>query len=308
MRNIIIDCDPGHDDATAILLALANKDKINVKGITTVGGNQSLDKITRNALSLLTLVKEPVKVAKGFSEPLMRKLKTGAKFHGESGIDGPVMPEPIYKPESLNAVEFIAKIVRESKEKITIVAIAPLTNIAVFIKMYPELKDKIEMISIMGGGAYSGNVTPCAEFNIYVDPEAAKIVFSSGIPIVMSGLDVTNKAQVLEEEFSAIRDRGKVSKFYAEMMDFYIISSRYFGCLGCSMHDPCAVAYLIDENLFKAQDALVNIETKGEYTEGMTVVDFRSKTPNAKVLMDVNREEFVKLLLEAMNTLDKRVG
>lgn len=308
MRNIIIDCDPGHDDAVAILLALANKDKLNIKAITTVSGNQTLDKITKNALSILTIVKEKIAVAGGAEEPLKRKRITGGEFHGESGIDGPVMPEPAFEAEEENAVQVMYRLLSECDGKMTIVSIAPMTNIALLLKTFPEVKSKIEMISVMGGAVHGGNATPCAEFNIYADPDAADIVFSSGIPIVMSGLDVTCKAQIMADEIEKVRNNGIVSDFFAEMMDFYIIGSRHFGFEGCPMHDSCAVAYLIKPEIFKAKEALVSIETRGEHTCGMTVADFRSKNTNAKVLMDVDRQAFAELIMEALERLDIKLN
>ncbi|WP_066504778.1 nucleoside hydrolase [Abyssisolibacter fermentans] len=309
MRHILMDCDPGHDDAIAILLALAHKDKLNIKGITTVGGNQILDKITNNALKLLSFVDEDIKVAKGAEGPLLKELRTGEEAHGDSGMDGPILPESKFKPVKEGAVEFMARIIRESEEPITLVPTAPLTNIALLITAYPELKEKIEYISLMGGAGRGGNVTPCAEFNIFVDPEAAKIVFNSGIPIAMSGLDVTEKAEIYDDEIAELKKRGKVSKMVGELLDFYSIASKKFGFEGSALHDPCAVAWLLKPELFTTKECYVDIETKGELTSGMTVVDFRGwlgKEPNTEVLVDVNREEFIKMLFEALDVMDKR--
>lgn len=203
---IIIDCDPGHDDAIAILLALAHPGELDIRGITTVGGNQILDKITDNALKILSFVNADIPVAKGAAAPLLGKLVTGEEAHGESGMDGPALPASKFKPVEQGAVEFMLEIIRASEEKITLVPTAPLTNIALLIMAYPEVKERIEKISLMGGGLAYGNVTRTAEFNIYVDPEAARIVFESGIPIVMSGLDVTDKAAIFEEEIQEPED------------------------------------------------------------------------------------------------------
>ncbi|MFD1904094.1 nucleoside hydrolase [Paenibacillus rhizoplanae] len=174
---IIIDCDPGHDDAIAILLALAHPGELDIRGITTVGGNQILDKITDNALRILSFVNADIPVAKGAAAPLLGKLVTGEEAHGESGMDGPALPASKFKPVEQGAVEFMLEIIRASEEKITLVPTAPLTNIALLITAYPEVKERIEKISLMGGGLAYGNVTRTAEFNIYVDPEAARIVF-----------------------------------------------------------------------------------------------------------------------------------
>lgn len=310
MRNIIIDCDPGHDDAIAILMALAHKDRLNIKGITTVGGNQTLEKITDNALKILSFVNEDIKVARGAEGPLLRELRTGAEAHGESGMDGPILPEPKFNAVEENAIEFMAKIIKESNEPITLVPLGPLTNIALLLKSYPELKEKIEYISLMGGACYGGNVTPCAEFNIYVDPEAARIVFNSGIPIAMSGLDVTHKAQIFDDEIAKLKDLGTVSNMVAELLDFYSIASKRFGFEGSALHDPCAVAWLLKPEIFTAKKCHVDIETYGELTRGMTVVDCTikdEKNGNTEVLFDVNREAFVNMVFDALKILDARI-
>ena len=229
VRNIIIDCDPGHDDAIAILMAIANSDKLKIKGITTVGGNQFLDKITDNVLKLLSYIGEDIKVAKGAEGPLLRELTVAPEAHGDSGMDGPILPESKFKAVEINAVEFMLDIIRSSEEKITLVPIAPLTNIALLLTAYPEVKSKIEMICLMGGSIEEGNVTPTAEFNIFVDPEAAKIVFNSGIPIIMSGLNFTNRVSIYDNEISELKKGGKASVLVGELLDFYSIHSKRFG-------------------------------------------------------------------------------
>lgn len=305
MRKIIVDCDPGHDDVVALLIAFANEEKLKIEAITTVGGNQVLEKVTRNALSVCALTNRKIKVGKGEPGPLTRELMIAEEAHGDLGINGPKeIPEPTFQIEKQHAVEVIKNILEESNEKITIVALAPLTNLAKLFIKYPQVKEKIEAISLMGGGVYEGNATCCSEFNILVDPEAAQIVFQSGIPIIMSGLDVTHKAQMYIEEIEEIRGYGKVSTFFAEMMDFYIKGSYKFGFDGCPLHDPCAMIYLLKPEIFKGKEALVNIETKGEFTTGMTVADFRSPIKNTKILMDVNRKEFVKFIKGCIKKLD----
>lgn len=249
MRNIIIDCDPGHDDAIALLMAIANKKELNILGITTVGGNQLLDKVTQNALKVLSLVNEDIPVASGEALPLIREVHTGGDAHGDSGMDGPVLPAPKYSAVSSNAVQFMYEKIKSSKEKVTLVPIGPLTNIALLLRVYPEIKNNIELICLMGGGIYSGNRTPAAEFNIYVDPEAAKIVFNSGVDIVMAGLDVTEKAMIMDDEREKLRNKGKVSNFVAELLDFYSIASKRFGFEGSALHDPCAIGYLLRPDL-----------------------------------------------------------
>jgi Inosine-uridine nucleoside N-ribohydrolase len=310
-RPIIIDCDPGHDDAIAILLALANPERLRVLGITTVGGNQVLEKITDNALKLLSFVDADIPVAMGAKGPLLGKLVTGAEAHGESGMDGPVLPPSKFRPVRQGAVEFMVERIRSSDRPVTLVPIGPLTNVAMLLAAYPDVKEKIECISLMGGGLAYGNVTAEAEFNIYVDPEAARIVFESGVPIAMSGLDVTDKAMIYEEEIAELKRRGKVSVMVGELLDFYSIYSRKLGFDGSSLHDPCAVAWLLQPELFESKAYYVTVETKGERTRGMTVADMRRKpndAPNAHVLLDVDRDAFIRLLFDALERLDRQAA
>lgn len=307
---IIIDCDPGHDDAIAILLAIANREKLDLRGITTVGGNQILDKITDNALKVISFVNADIPVAKGAAGPLFGKLVTGEEAHGESGMDGPLLPPSKFRPVEEGAVEFMLNIIRSSEEKITLVPMAPLTNIALLITAYPEIKDRIEKISLMGGGISYGNVTSTAEFNIYVDPEAARIVFESGIPITMSGLDVTDKAAIFENEILALKERGPVSTMVGELLDFYSIYGKKMGYVGSALHDPCAVAWLLHPELFESEHLYVTVETEGKLTRGMTVADKRKKTDrpaNVEVLVGVDREAFMKLIFDSLEKLDQEL-
>ncbi|WP_449603750.1 nucleoside hydrolase [Paenibacillus sp. Marseille-Q9583] len=307
---IIIDCDPGHDDAIAILLAIANSEKLDLRGITTVGGNQILDKITENALKVISFVNADIPVAKGAVGPLFGKLVTGEEAHGESGMDGPLLPPSKFRPVEEGAVEFMLNIIRSSEEKITLVPMAPLTNIALLITAYPEIKERIEKISLMGGGISYGNVTSTAEFNIYVDPEAARIVFESGIPITMSGLDVTDKAAIFEDEIVALKERGPVSTMVGELLDFYSIFGKKMGYVGSALHDPCAVAWLLHPELFESEHLYVTVETEGKMTRGMTVADKRKKTDrpaNVEVLVGVDREAFMKLIFDSLEKLDQEL-
>ncbi|MEK3657943.1 nucleoside hydrolase [Paenibacillus sp. FSL F4-0236] len=307
---IIIDCDPGHDDAIAILLAIANSEKLDLRGITTVGGNQILDKITENALKVISFVNADIPVAKGAAGPLFGKLVTGEEAHGESGMDGPLLPPSKFRPVEEGAVEFMLNIIRSSEEKITLVPMAPLTNIALLITAYPEIKERIEKISLMGGGISYGNVTSTAEFNIYVDPEAARIVFESGIPITMSGLDVTDKAAIFEDEIVALKERGPVSTMVGELLDFYSIFGKKMGYVGSALHDPCAVAWLLHPELFESEHLYVTVETEGKLSRGMTVADKRKKTDrpaNVEVLVGVDREAFMKLIFDSLEKLDQEL-
>jgi len=300
---VIMDCDPGHDDAIALLLALASPE-LEVKAITIVGGNQTLEKTTLNALKILELAQTYIPVAPGAAHPLVRQLETAPQVHGESGLDGPSFPVPRMKASSLRAVEMMAKVISESAEEITLIPTAPLTNVAIFISAYPELKSKIKRIVMMGGAAVGGNWSPAAEFNILVDPEAARIVFESGIPLVMCGLDVTHKAQIYPEEVEILRNQGnKVSRVVAELIDYFKGFHVQFGFKGSPLHDPVAVAYCLMPEIFKTVSYHVDIELGGDYSAGATIVDWyhRSGKPeNAQVVLDLNREEFIRLLMDRL--------
>ncbi|MCK8492664.1 pyrimidine-specific ribonucleoside hydrolase RihA [Spirosoma sp. RP8] len=303
---VIIDCDPGHDDAVMLMLAVGSG-LFDIKAITTSAGNQTQEKTLKNALRLKTLLAIDTPIYKGSDKPLFRNLIIADQVHGEMGMDGPILPEPVITPESLSAIEAIAKILTESSEKITIVPTGPLTNIATFLLAYPHLKPRIERISMMGGGAFRGNMTPTAEFNIYVDPEAAAIVFQSGVPITMCGLDVTHKALVFQEDIERFRSIGnRTGQVIAELMDFFSIFYRkerpeLDG--GAALHDPCAIAWLIDPSMFQSKACYVDVEVTGKLTAGTTVVDFfdvLKKTPNAEVVYDIDREKYIQLIYDSV--------
>lgn len=300
---VIIDCDPGHDDAIALLLAFASP-RLDVKAVTIVAGNQTQEKTLNNALKVLSFAEIDVPVAKGDDKPIMRDLIIAPEVHGDSGLDGPELPEPTLKASNLSALELMAKTVRESEEKVTLIPTGALTNIAKFFLCYPELKGKIERISLMGGACFGGNWTPAAEFNILVDPEAADIVFKSGIPITMCGLDVTHKALIYQEDIDRIRDLGgKVAVMVAELLDFFAKFHVQMGFDGSPLHDPCAVAWVIDPSVITTKELHVDIETKGEHTLGATVVDYYDvlkKEKNVDVAFDIDRKRFVDMLVEAM--------
>lgn len=303
---VIIDCDPGHDDAIALVLALASPE-LDVKAVTSSAGNQTPDKTLRNVLRMLTLLKRPdIPVAGGALKPLMRELIIADNVHGESGLDGPALPEPGFAAQACTAVELMAKTLRESPIPITIVATGPQTNVALLLASHPELHDKIARIVIMGGAMTLGNWQPAVEFNIYVDPEAAEIVFQSGIPVVMAGLDVTHKAQIHVEDIERFRHIGNpVSTIVAELLDFFIEyhKDEKWGLVGAPLHDPCTIAWLLNPEMFTTVERWVGVETQGKYTQGMTVVDFYNltgKKPNATVMLDVDRQAFVDLLAERL--------
>lgn len=300
-RPIIMDCDPGHDDAIAIILAAA-REELDILGITTVGGNQTIQKTTKNALSVLTMIGKEIEVAMGADKPLVKKLEIAPNVHGETGLDGPRLPVPQQQPVEKNAADFMAEKIRASSQKVTLVPTGPLTNIAIFLLSYPELKEKIECISLMGGALTAGNWSNAAEFNILVDPEAASIVFKSGIPIVMSGLEVTHRAYFTEQEIAELKaSGGKISIFVAELMEFFIGYHKENGWDFAPLHDPCAIAYLVNPDIFKSQDMNVSIDVSGQLSVGRTVGDYgrTDKKVNTKVLYDVEREKFVNLIVEA---------
>ncbi len=304
-KPVIIDCDPGHDDALALMLACGN-DSLDLKAVTTVAGNQTLDKTSLNALKILSFISKDIEIAAGAAKPLLRKLVTAPQVHGESGLDGPILPDPGLAISSRRAVDLLADTIKKSDTKITLIPMGPLTNIALLFLTYPDSKAGIEEISLMGGAHLGGNTTPAAEFNILVDPEAAKLVFESKLPITMCGLDVTHKAQIFSAENERMRNLGRCGKLAAELIDYYSRFHTKFGFKGSPLHDPVAVARVIDPDLLDTKLCHVSIETKGELTTGATVVDYYDvlgKEKNAAVAFDLDRERFLHLLLEALRKL-----
>lgn len=310
MRQIWIDCDPGHDDAMAILTAIANPEKLKILGISTVGGNQTIEKVTTNAKNILEFVHSDIPLAKGQDKPLVKPLNTAPDAHGDGGMDGSYFNGTDYPVVSENAVEYMYHKIMESKEKTTLVALAPLTNLALLLKVYPEVKEKIECISMMGGGISHGNCTELAEFNIYVDPEAAHIVFHSGISVIMAGLDVTENAAITLNEIKTLKDKGKVSHLAYELLSFYNESGKQFGFVDSPIHDLCAVEYLIKPEIFSGKNYYVDIVTDNGISRGQTLADLR-KVPKHKdnvfVLKQVDRKKFVETLVEGLEKLDKEV-
>lgn len=306
---ILMDCDPGHDDAIAIILALAYK-QLEVKGITTASGNQTIEKTTYNAQSICEfLQRRDIPIARGRSTPLLTPVRTAGQAHGDTGLDGPELPKPIAPIQEISAVEFMAKILRESDEKITLVPTGPLTNIATLLLCYPNLWNKIEQIVLMGGSIVGGcSDKGASEFNIFVDPYAADIVFTSGLPIVMMGLDVTNFSTIGFNEKSMFRDAGKVGTLVADLLDFFGRGFEMIGWCGVPIHDACAVAYLIDPTLFTMKKMHVSVDLDGEKTFGSTVGDFygiEGREANVLVGLETHRERFVELLLEGCKKYKK---
>ena len=259
--------------------------------------------------SICTLLGIDAPVAMGLHHPLLSDPITAGNIHGQSGLDGPALPEPATEVSALSAVELIAKVLRESEDKVVIIATGPETNVAALLLAHPELKAKIAGVSVMGGGIAYGNWTAAAEFNILVDPEAAEAVFGSGLPVQMCGLDVTEKALIFPEDFQRIRAVGnQVAEIVADWLEFFYRFHREIGYAGAPVHDPCAVASLLRPELFTRQAMHVAIETQGEYCRGCTVGDpsHRLGGDNAICCMNVDRQGFVDLLVEAVRFYDGR--
>lgn len=309
-RSIIIDTDPGQDDAVAVLLALASPE-LDVVGITTVAGNVPQPLVTTNALKLCELVgRTDVRVFAGADRPLERDLFTAEYVHGPTGIDGVDLPTPVTNASAKDAVDFIIEAcLSVADEGITLCPVGPLTNIASAIAREPTIIPRIREIALMGGGFFEGgNTTPVAEFNIYVDPDAAAIVFNSGAPITMFPLDVTHKALVLPEDLDRIRSIGTpIGDAVAGMLGFYERHDiEKYGIAGAPLHDPCVIAYLIDPDLFSGKACRVDIETDSELTVGQTVVDWWGVTgaaPNVMVMFDIDQQAFINLLVERIGLL-----
>lgn len=309
-RKIIIDTDPGQDDAVAILLALGSAE-LDIVGISVVAGNVPLKLTEKNARKICELAGRPeIKVYAGAIRPLMRELVTAEEVHGKTGLNGPQLPDPAMKLQEQYAVDFIVEtLMKEERGTITLCALGPLTNIALALIREPRIASRIKEIVLMGGGFFEGgNVTPAAEFNIYVDPHAADIVLKSGIPIVMMPLDVTHKALTTAKRTQAFRALGtRVGIATAEMLEFFErFDEEKYGTDGGPLHDPCVIAYLLKPELFKGRHCNVSVETASELTMGMTVIDWWSVTKrpkNAMVMRDIDHDGFFALLLERLGRL-----
>ncbi|RWM12591.1 MAG: nucleoside hydrolase [Mesorhizobium sp.] len=309
-RKIIIDTDPGQDDAVAILLALGSAE-LEVVGMTAVAGNVPLRLTEKNARKICELAGRPdIKVYAGAIRPLARELVTAEEVHGETGLNGPQLPEPTMKLQDQYAVDFIVEtLMKEKSGTITLCALGPLTNIALALIREPKITPRIKEIVLMGGGFFEGgNVTPTAEFNIYVDPHAADVVFKSGIPIVMMPLDVTHKALTTAKRTQAFRNLGtRVGTATAEMLEFFErFDEEKYGTDGGPLHDPCVIAYLLKPELFRGRNCNVTVETASELTMGMTVIDWWGVTKrpnNAMVMRDIEHDAFFALLLERLGRL-----
>ncbi len=303
---IVLDCDPGHDDAIAILLALASPE-IELVAITTVAGNQTLDKTTANALRMLELAgRTDIPVYAGAAAPILRERDVAAHVHGESGLDGPELPPPAASARDQHAVEHLAR-VYSGADRPVLVATGPLTNVGLLLAAYEDARP--ERIVLMGGSIGEGNRTPAAEFNIWADPEAAQRTFAAGVDTTMVGLDVTHQALIRDEHTERMRAAGKVGKVVAELMDFYarFHRARYPELGGSPMHDPVCIAHLIDPTLLDVRDALIDVDCTDGPSRGRTNVDVRGREhfgpPNAKAGVGIDGDRFAELVVERIGAL-----
>lgn len=310
-RKVIIDTDPGQDDAVALLLALASPDDINVLGITCVAGNVPLPLTHKNARIICEVAgRTDVPVFAGRAAPLSRPLVTAEEVHGKTGLDGPELFEPTLPLQDQDGVAFIIDTLRrEPAGTVTLCPLGPLSNIAAAFQAAPDIMERVQEIVLMGGAYFEvGNVTPAAEFNIYVDPEAADIVLKSGIQITMMPLDVTHKALTTRPRIEALRALGnRAGSFTAEMLDFFErFDMEKYGSDGGPLHDPCVIAYLIQPELFSGRQVNVEIETQSELTLGMTVADWwgvTTRPPNALFIGDLDAEGFFTLITDRLARL-----
>jgi purine nucleosidase len=307
-RKVIIDCDPGHDDAMAILLAHGSPE-IELVAITTVAGNQTVDKTSLNARRVCSVAGiKNVPVAAGCDRPLTRPLRTAPYIHGESGLDGPAFGEPTVPLDRRHAVDLIIDLLMDSKGDITLVPTAPLTNIAMAVRKEPRIVSKVQEVVLMGGSYTRGNTTPAAEFNIVVDPEAASIVFNAGWPLTMVGLDLTHQALATPVVLQRIKTLGTpVAQIAVQLMEFFRETyRRHSGFDSPPVHDPCAVARVINPKVVECVDAFVAVETRGDWSYGMTVTDFKGQLGqpiNAKVATRLDFDGFWSLMVDALERI-----
>jgi inosine-uridine nucleoside N-ribohydrolase len=303
---ILLDCDPGHDDAMALLLALASPE-VELLGVTTVAGNQTLPKTTANALRVLEFAgRDDIPVAAGADRPLVRVPAVAQDVHGDTGLDGPDLPPPRGTPIDAHAVHFLAERLRGAGRPVTLVPVGPLTNVALLLAQQPGIELHIERIVLMGGAIAEGNVTPAAEFNIWADPEAAQRVFHSGLDVTMIGLDVTHAALLTPAWAERFREAGRVGTFVAELVDFFKqYHARTYGWDGAPIHDAVALAHAFRPGIVTTERMNVEVELESELTRGRTVADRWHRTdrePNAEVGVAVDADAFFELLLERIAT------
>lgn len=314
VKKVIIDCDPGHDDAIALMLAVGHPE-IEVLGVTTVAGNQSIEKVTSNALSVLSAAGATnIPVAKGSGRPLVRLSQTAGTIHGQSGLDGPELPRARMHLDPRHAVQFIIDtVMAHPPNSITLVPIGPLTNIGLAVRLEPKLVSRVKEVVLMGGALYGGNWSASSEFNILVDPESANIVFNEEWPVTMVGLDATHQALASNEVVERIAAIGSTqATFVKELLIFF--SKMYLEAQGFSeppVHDPCTIAYVIDPTILKTQKMPINVELTGSLTAGMTVADARYPIPkncHTQVATGLDKDRFWDLIIDAIKNLKGNLG
>lgn len=308
---VIMDVDTGIDDAIALAVAL-QAEQLDIKAITAVAGNQTVDKTLKNTLDVVEFLGRcDIPVAKGAERPLIREPMIARDIHGESGLGCAKLPDAAIRPDKRDAVSLMRDVLENSKEKVTLVPTGPLTNIALLLLSCPHVKEKIEKIVLMGGGAFEGNVNAVAEFNILADPEAARVVFASGVPTVLCGLDVTMKAYATMDDINAVRATGtRAGAFCADALmhyyDMYVSRSRL---PGCAVHDAVTIAYLLRPEIIKTKPATVKVDIDGRHSYACTACDFRpwrdKSADNALVCMDIDREAFIALITDACKNYEQ---
>jgi purine nucleosidase len=312
-RPVLIDCDPGHDDALALLLAVGDS-RLRLLGVTTVAGNQTLDKTTRNALKILALAgADDVPVAAGCARPLVGELIVAEDIHGSSGLDGPALDVPVAELADVHGVELMRRLIAGSADPVTLIATGPLTNVALLLRSHPEVVPRIGRIVFMGGSTDRGNTTPYGEFNIVTDPEAADIVLRAGLPTTMIGLNVTHQALATTEIIAEFHGMGtRLGTICAELMTFFASTyRREFGFEHPPVHDPIAVAAVIAPSILRTVAAPVTVELAGSHTRGATVVDLHHRTtapPNAEVAVGLEVDAFWRLLMSAVRKVSSNSG
>ena len=305
---IILDCDPGHDDAVCIMMAAIHP-KIELLGITTVAGNQVIEKTTDNALKICEYLNLDIPVYAGMDRPMVREQIIADDIHGMTGLDGPVFSKLTRKPASKHAVDYIIDTLLGASDPITLVVTGPETNIGMAFRREPRIIDKVAQIVLMGGAYQLGNVTPAAEFNILADAEAAHVVFSSKIPLVMIGLDLTRQALCIPSIIDRMEKIGnKGAKLFVDLMRFFSMTQKkVFGWEGGPLHDPCCIAYLLDSSCIETKPMYTEIELRSEKCYGRTICDYfntRNVTPNVEVAVRLDKEKFWNLVEECIGLYD----
>lgn len=309
-QNIVFDCDPGSDDSIAILETFAHPEALQVLGMTTVGGNGILANVTKNLQHLLWFLKQEVPIAPGQATPIIKNLQNATDIHGENGLAGPTFPAEAdkYPLASNNGVTFLHQIISQSSTPITIVATAPLTNIALLLKVFPEDRENIQQIVIMGGSLSKGNVTPQAEFNFFVDPDAADIVLTSGLPIVLCGLDVTNNTGLSSEQIKTLEHRGPASQLAYEILTPYFQAEKGEGLKRAAIHDLATITYLLDPTIYQGEYYQLHVNNSWGELRGQVEINSTTEgSANVLVLKKVDIERASQLLLDSLALLDQKL-